>query len=53
VLAGFRDGIDVPSARGDLGHVTVNIPSIRSAVMSVCYRNVVNESFINDNSGNK
>jgi hypothetical protein len=36
VLARAREGMEVPLVRGDLGHVTVNMPSIRSAVMSVC-----------------
>lgn len=36
VLAGVREGMVDSAATGDLGHVTVNMPSIRLAVMSVC-----------------
>jgi hypothetical protein len=36
ILPGVREEIEVPAAPGDLGHVTVNMPFKRLAVMSSC-----------------
>jgi len=46
ILPGVREEIEVPAAPGDLGHVTVNMPFKRLAVMSSCCKDMVSESFM-------